>query len=210
MTVSSQDADGAPLDSALSGETDARQATPLLVSWDGTINWSGDTGAQVIRATSWHVEVFGLPTPMRGGDANDEGDATGEDSTRVSAAVPFRFTGLFYVTGRLSGEGGACSGSGWVRVLGDPMTTLPFLVALAMLLVGVVLLAVGIRGRWLPAAAGGVLLGLGSTVMLVIYAVLPLGEATPIVITVLGVLTGVAAGWFGRMQLRRAARGASD
>jgi hypothetical protein len=207
--VTSQDENGAPLDSAVSGGTDARQATPLLASWDGTISWSGDTSGQVIRATSWHVDVFGLPTPLRGGDANDEGDTSGDDSTRVNEAVPFRFTGLFYVTGQLDGEGGTCSGAGWVRVLGDPMSTLPFLVAFAMLLVGAVLLAVGARGRWLPAAAGGLLLGLGTMVMLVIYAVLPLGEATPIVMVVLGLATGTAAGGFGRMQLRRTQRGAS-
>jgi hypothetical protein len=209
LAVTSQDESGAPLDSAVSGETDARQATPLLARWDGPISWSGDTGAQVIRATSWHVDVFGLPTPLRGGDANDDGDTSGDDSTRVSETVPFRFTGLFHVTGQLRGEGGTCSGAGWVRVLGDPMSTLPFLVAFAMLLVGAVLLAVGARGHWLPAAAGGLLLGLGSMVMLVIYAVLPLGEATPIVITILGLVTGAAAGWFGRMQLRRTQRGAS-
>lgn len=207
LQLTSLDVDGAPVDNADSGEVGASQEAPLQVQWNGTVSWSGDSGAQAIRSTSWHVEVFGLPTPLRGGDPNEDGDSSGEDSIRVSEAVPFRFTGLFHVSGQLSGEGGTCAGDGWVRVVGDPMSTLPFLVALALVLVGVVLLAVGVRGRWLPALAGGLLLGLGSVVLLVIYAVMPLGAATPPVITVLGLLIGLGAGGFGRLQLRRAERG---
>jgi hypothetical protein len=208
LAVTSQDADGVLVDRAFGGGLHASQEAPLQANWDGTLSWSGTTGAQAIRTTSWHVELFGMPTPLRGGDPNDDGDTSGDDSIRISEAVPFRFTGLFHVSGQLSGEGGTCSGAGWVRVLGDPMSTLPFLVALALLLVGVVLLAVGLRGRWLPATAGGLLLGLGSMVMLVIYAALPLGETTPLAVTMLGLVMGAAAGLFGRMQLRRTQRAA--
>jgi hypothetical protein len=207
LTITSLDADGTAVDSAQGGGPDASMTAPLEVHWDGTIGWSGGTDAQVIRATSWHVDVFGLPTPLRGGEANEDGDTTGEDSIRIGEAVPFRYTGLFHVSGLLSGDGGSCSGEGWVRVVGNPMSTLPFLVALALLLVGVVLLAVGARGRWLPALAGGLLLGLGSMVLLVIYAVLPLAAATPPVVTLLGLLTGAGAGWLGRVQMGRAERG---
>jgi hypothetical protein len=200
LTIASLDAAGAAVDGVSGAGPDATQVAPLQVHWDGTINWSGATGSQAVTGTSWHVDVFGLPTPMRGGDENVNGTTTADDSIRLSQAVPFRFTGLLHVSGQLSGDGGRCSGEGWVRVLGDPVSTLPFLVALALVLVGVVLLAVGARGRWLPALAGGLLLGLGSTVLLVIYAVLPFGAATPPVITVLGVLTGVGVGGLGRMQ----------
>jgi hypothetical protein len=207
QAITSLDADGAAVDSAAGGGPDASQEAPLQVHWDGTIIWSGTTGSQAIAGRSWHVDVFGLPTPLRGNDANEDGDTSGEDSVRISEAVPFRFTGLFHVSGQLKGDGGGCTGDGWVRVVGDPMSTLPFLVALALVLVGVVLLAVGARGRWLPALAGGLLLGLGSTVLLVIYAVLPLGAATPPVVTLLGLLTGACAGWLGRVQVGRAERG---
>jgi hypothetical protein len=141
---------------------------------------------------------------LRGGDQNSAGDSSGDGSVRISQAVPFRFTGLFHVSGQLRGDGGACGGEGWVRVIGDPMSTLPFLVALALLLMGVVLLAVGARGHWLAALAGGLLLGVGSVLLMVIYAVLPFGAETPPLITLLGLLAGAGAGWLGHRQLRRA------
>jgi hypothetical protein len=208
LAVTSLNADGVEVDSADSGESSAGLAAPLQVTWDGTITWSGDTDASVIRDSSWHVEVFGIPTPMRGGDPNSDGTTSAQDSIRISQAVPFRFTGLFHVSGQLSGNGGSCSGEGWVRVIGDPMSTMPFLVALALVLLGVVLLAVGARGGWPPAMVGGLLLGLGSTLLLVIYGVLPLGAALPPVVTVLGLLAGLVTGWFGRRQLRRPGGGA--
>jgi hypothetical protein len=206
LSITSLDADGAAVDSVSGGGPDASQEAPLQVHGGGTIRWGGATGAQAIGGTSWHVDVFGLPTPLRGADQNEDGDTSGDGSIRISEAVPFRFTGLYHVSGRLSGEGGSCTGEGWVRVVGDPMTTLPFLVALALVLVGVVLVAVGARGRWLPALAGGLLLGIGCVVLLVIYAVLPFGAATPPLVTVLGLLTGAGAGWLGQVQVGRTGR----
>ncbi len=206
LTITSLDADGAAIDTAVGGRPDATQAAPLRVTSDGTIDWSGSS-AQAIRGASWHVDVFGLPTSLRGDDLNPDGDTSGAGSIRISEAVPFHFTGLFHVSGQLSGEGGTCTAEGWVRVEGDPMSTLPFLVALALALVGVVLLAVGARGRWLSALSGGLLLGLGSVLLLVIGGVLPLGAATPPIVTALGVLIGIGAGWLGRIRIGRAERG---
>jgi hypothetical protein len=207
LTITSLDAGGAAIDSAIGGGADATQAAPLQVSWDGTIEWSGSSGAQAIRGAGWHVDVFGLPTSLRGDDPNQDGGTSAAESIRISEAVPFQFTGLFYVSGQLSGEGGTCTGEGWVRVLGDPMSTLPFLVSLALVLVGAVLLAVGARGRWLPAVAGGLLLGQGTVLLLVIYGFLPLAAATPPIVIALGLLIGIGAGWVGRVRLRRAERG---
>jgi hypothetical protein len=205
LQLTSLDANGAVVDSAHSGGSDASQQAPLQVDWDGSVMWQGATSARPVRDTSWSVDVFGLPTSLRGGDGNSAGDTSGDGSVYISQAVPFRFTGLFHVSGQLRGEGGMCRGDGWVRVIGGPMSTLPFLVALALMLVGVVLLAVGARGRWLAALAGGLLLGLGSVVLMVIYAVLPFGAVTPPVVTVLGLLAGAGAGWLGQRQLRRTA-----
>jgi hypothetical protein len=205
LQLTSLDANRAVLDGAHSGGSDASQQAPLQVDWDGSIAWRGATGSLTIPDASWSVEVFGLPTSLRGGAQNAAGDTSGDGSVRISQAVPFRFTGLFHVSGQLSGQGGKCSGEGWVRVLGDPMSTLPFLVALALVLVGVVLLAVGARGRWRSALAGGLLLGVGSVVLLVIYAALPFGATTPPLVTALGLLAGAGAGWLGHRQLGRAA-----
>jgi hypothetical protein len=209
LTITSRDADGSILDVAESGALDGSQVNPLLVSWSGTVTWTGGTGA-VIRHTTWHVEAFGLPTPVRGGDANEDGDTAGEDSVRVADLVPFRVAGLVYVSGTLEGEGGSCRGSGWLQVVGDPTGTIPFIAAVALWLVGAVLLAVGARGHWLPAIGGGLLVGLSSALLLVQLATLPFAEATPGVVAVGGLLLGLLAVVYGRaIGARRAARPAS-
>jgi hypothetical protein len=210
LTITSLDANASPIDSATAGGSDASQAEPLQVSWDGAISWSGSTGARPIPGATWHIDVFGVPTSLRGDDQDQAGGVSGEGSIRINEAVPFQFTGLFHVSGKLSGEGGTCTGEGWVRLNGDPMSTLPFLVSLGLVLVGAVLVAVGARGRWLPAAGGGLLLGLGSMLLLVIYGVLPLGAATPPIVTALGLLVGVGAGLTAGVRLRRAERGTAD
>jgi hypothetical protein len=199
LTVRSLDADGSPLDTAESGAGDATQTRPLVVSWSGSITWTGSTGDVAFRRTSWHIEIFGLPTPLRGGDANEEGDTTGADSIRLADVIPFRVAGLFHVTGGLEGEGGTCRGEGWVQIAGDPVGTVPFLVSLAMWLVGAALLAVGARGHWLTAVGGGVLVGLGSAMLLVLFSTLPFGDLTPGVVMAAGVLAGLVAGWYGRI-----------
>jgi len=202
MTLTSLDAGGNEIDSAVGGSADATQQDPLRVSWDGTVRWTLHAASRSGGPdSSWHVDAFGLPTPLRGAD----GSAT-SDSVRISDSLPFRFSGLIFVSGRLSGPDVSCAGSGWLRVLGDPVSTLPLTVSFGMLLVGLVLLAVGARGRSLPAIVGGMMLGAGGAIAMVSFASLPLGEATPVATVGLGVIVGLAAGWFGRRQLHRAAQ----
>ena len=190
VTLTSLDADGNEIDSAVGGSADATQHDPLRVSWSGTVRWTRDTATvSAGQGGSWHVDVFGLPTPLRGSD----GSAV-SDSVRVSESLPFRFSGLLFVSGRLSGPDVTCVGSGWLRVMGDPVSTLPLTVSLGMVLVGLVLLAVGARGRWLPAIVGGLMLGAGSAIAMVICASLPFGEATPVAVLGLGTVIGLAAG----------------
>ena len=195
LRLTSLNADGNEIDTAIGGSADASQRDPLLVSWGGTVRWTRERGAGPAASESWQVDVFGLPTLLRGADGHAESDAL-----QVSGTLPFRFTGLFFVSGQLTGPGVACSGSGWLRVMGDPLSTMPFTVSLALLLIGLVLLAVGARGRWLPAVLGGLLAGTGAAILSVIYAALPLGEATPAAMLAFGGLVGVAAGWYGSRQ----------
>ncbi|MGH2456714.1 MAG: hypothetical protein ACRDHD_10720 [Candidatus Limnocylindria bacterium] len=205
LSLTSLAVDGATLDTATGGDGSATQQDPLLVDWDGTVSWTGTTGSQVITDHTWHVDVFGLPTPLRGGDPNEDGDTGGSDVVSVSANAPFRFTGLFHVSGEMAGEGGSCSGSGWLKLAGDPIGTIPFLAGLALAVVGLVLLAVGTRGRWLAGSVGGLLLGVGAAVLLISFATLPLGAATPVIVLAAGLLLGVLASWFGRMRSAPAA-----
>jgi hypothetical protein len=147
LIVQSFDADGEPVDTAV-GDADGGEGgtrdDPFLVDFDGTVRYEGDTGEQLITDQTWSVEVFLIPTPIRGGGPNDEEETSAEGEIDVGATAPFRVSGLFFVSGQLSGEGGACRGSAWVRMLSDPpdavTTTVPFWIALVVIGLGVIVL----------------------------------------------------------------------
>jgi hypothetical protein len=190
-------ADGSQIDSIEGGAADATQADPFLVDWDGTITYSGGSNIAMVNNT-WGVNVFTFPTPLQGGDDNPEDNRTGSGTVGVSANAPFRFTGLYYVSGSLTGSGGTCTGSGWFKLTGDPIGTIPFFGGLGVLILGLAMLAIGARGHLFTAIFGGIFAGLGATTMLVIYSALPIGEQTPLVVLLAGVILGLAVGLLGR------------
>jgi hypothetical protein len=199
LTLLSYDAAGVQIDQAVGSGADATQQDPLQVAWDGYIAWTR-AGSQQTDGGSWQIDVYGLPTMLRG---NDAGMADG--SLRIRDSMSFRFSGLFYVSGQVAGTGRSCSGGGWIRVVGDPLTTLPFTLSLALLLVGLVLLAVAARGRWLAAIFGGLMIGFGIAMLLVSYAALPFAQATPYLAIGGGMLIALAAGAYGSIWSRQAA-----
>lgn len=194
-------ADGSTIGSVTGGAPDATQEDPFLVDWDGTISYSG--GSQIaMKNNSWAIAVFGIPTPLQGGDDNPEDDRDGTGSVGVGENAPFRITGLYFVSGSLTGSGGTCAGSGWLKLTGDPIGTLPFFAALLVTLLGVGMLARGSRGHTVTSIVGGVLAGLGVGVMLVLFSTLPFGSPTPIVTLLLGLLTGVVIALIARRGSR--------
>lgn len=203
LELTSLDASGNALDSAVGGGQDSTQEDPFLVDWEGRVVWNGTTGSQVIKNHSWHVDVFHFPTPLRGGDPNEAGDPNGDGTVDVSANAPFKLTGLFFVSGEISGEGGSCAGSGWFKVQGEPVGTPSFFVALLLLILGAILIAFGgARGSWLLALVGGLLFGLGLGLLLIMFSTLPLGSLTVAAAVVLGLAIGALAAWTGRSRLR--------
>lgn len=197
LQASSIRADGSQIDSIASGAADATQDDPFIVDWDGTVSYSGSSQIEM-KANTWAVAVFGIPTPLRGGDDNPDDDRDGSGTVGVSANAPFRFTGLYYVSGAITGTGGTCSGSGWFKLAGDPVGTIPFFVALLVTLLGVGSMAVGSRGHTVTAIFGGLLAGLGLATLLVLFSALPLGSPTPIVVLLLGLIAGVIVALIGR------------
>jgi hypothetical protein len=146
LTVQSFDGDGEPLDTAV-GDADGGEggtrADPFRVDYDGTVLYEGDTGEQVITDQAWSVDVFLIPTPLRGGGPNEEEQTSAEGEIDVSSSLPIRVDGLFFVSGQVSGEGGTCRGSAWVRMIGDPpstVTTIPFWIALLVIAAGLFVL----------------------------------------------------------------------
>jgi hypothetical protein len=202
MSLTSNDGAGAPIDSAASGGPVGSMDNPLIVDWDGSVVWSGTTGTQTIKNNSYHIEVFGIPTPFGGHADNGDGNQSGSGLVSIKDNAPFRFTGLYFVTGGISGAGGACDGNGWLKVTGDPVGTIPFFVGLVLVIVGILLLVGGLRGSIVAAILGGLLLGVGLAILLVIFSALPVGGMTPLASVVFGLLVGIIASFVGRAASR--------
>ena len=205
LRLTAVDAAGNPTGSATAGADDARQQAPLTVPPDGSLDWvaldpDGSLGPPA-GVSDWHVEVYGIPTVIRGSAPS----ASSTGSIRIRDIVPFRLVGLFQVSGEWRVGGKLCRGSGWLQLTGEPFSSLPFSVALALLLVGVVLLSVGIRGSPAAAVGGGVMLGAGAIALMVTYGQLPFGGRSPLAVLLIGLLLGTIAGLVGSRSARGSA-----
>jgi hypothetical protein len=194
-------ADGSTIDSVKSGAADATQDAPFLVDWDGTVTYDGTSQIE-LKNNSWHVDVFGIPTTLQGGDANTADTRDGNGTVSVSDNAPFKFTGLYFVSGSITGSGGTCTGSGWLKLTGDPTGTIPMLIALLVLLLGLAMLVYGAMGHAITAVVGGFLSGLGLAALLIQYSTLPLGSLTPLAIILIGLVVGVLVAILGRRMGR--------
>ena len=203
MSVQSMRADGTIHDKASGPGAGGTQDDPLEVDSNGSVPWSGTTGGKIIKNNSWHIDVFYLPL-FRGSSVNADGDTSAEGTVDFRKDAPFRFTGLFFASGGISGDGGNCDGSGWFKAIGDPVRTLPFYVGLVLAIIGLVLLAGAVaRGSIVAGVAGGLLTGLALATLLVIFSALPLGAATPLAVLAIGVVVGLACGLVGRSVASR-------
>lgn len=198
LSLTSFDKNGNQIDTATVSATDATQENPLEADWDGTVDWSGTMGSQVIKDHHWSVSVFNIPTPLSGGDANAEGKTDGAGTVDVGANLPFRFTGLFYVSGGISGSGGSCAGSGWMRLSGDPFGTIPFWIFVVLIVLGALLMLVGYRGASAWAIVGGLIFGLGLAMGAIIYAFMFVGSWTPLTAIVVGLVVGLVIAFIPR------------
>jgi hypothetical protein len=203
MSVQSMRADGTLLDKASGPGAGGTQADPLEVDSNGSVTWSGTTGSQVIKDNVWHIDVFYLPL-FRGNSANADGETSADGTVDFRKDAPFRFTGLYFASGGIRGDDGRCDGSGWFKAIGDPVGTVPFLVGLVVLFLGLLLLALAVmRASIVAGVAGGVLTGLALATLLVIFSALPLGPSTPLAGMPIGIVAGVACWLVGRSMASR-------
>jgi len=143
LEIASTDATGAPLDlaSGPGAGGGGTQSDPFLVDWDGGVSWVGSSGEQVFNNHGWQTFVFLVPTPVRGGDPNEDDETVGTGTVGVGENAPFRITGLYYVSGTIDGEGGThCDGSGWLQLTGNTVTTIPFWLAVLIAVAGAALI----------------------------------------------------------------------
>ena len=207
---SSHRRDGAPI-----GQTSAPQppgavsSRPLHLAPRGTVQWTGST-PQLLTDGHWWLHVDGVP--IRSGEAPNAAHAQSASGVvRVSSYVPswLGLTGVYYVSGELSGAGGTCTGALYVALTGDPATGALLWAAIVLALAGLALV-LGARPAWISAYVavpsgsrasyqatssmaptrvlrrhpvvgflGGLVLGIGAAVLLALFGVGPFSSWWP-------------------------------
>jgi hypothetical protein len=121
------------------------QSNPFEVNPEGSVDFLFTTPT-VFQNNHWSIFAQGLPVPILSGsddnplDVDETGILSLNDAIK---ALPFRVVGVFLVSGDIWGNnnGSHCSGEGYVKVLGDPIGTIPWDVAAALIVLsGLVLL----------------------------------------------------------------------
>ena len=195
LSVTSRDASGnvvSTASEALGGTRD----DPFIVDPKGTVEWSGTTGGSPIADASYHVEIFGVPTPLQGSASGDNPRSSASGVIDLGEILPVDLAGLIYVSGALeSGGAPVCEGSGWIKIAGDPVPTPGFVGGAALALVGLASVLSSVRGRHpFRGAIGGLLGGAGLALLSGVTGILPLDEQTPLVEVIAAVILGLAIG----------------
>jgi hypothetical protein len=205
---------GGSIETATAPSPRAVATHPFLVAYNGTVHYQGKSAA-VITDHHWHVSVFHVPVKS-GGSRNLSHADTSSGIEKVKDYLPIKLTGLFYVSGDISGTGGSCAGSVWVKLTGSPIGSVLWIVGIVLAVIGLLMLDVGRPVyRRLGAARlfhrhpvlgffGGLLLGAGLAAFVTSYAKAPYGVNTPWVIliglTALGLLWGLLGPRRGRAR----------
>jgi len=144
-------ADGTAIDSAaVNGPVPeggvGSQSRPFKVDPNGSVDFAFHTGSTVFTNNHWSIYAQGLPIAILSGkddnplDVDETGIVTVADQV---AKLPFKFVGTLFVSGDLYGNGDTahCYGEGYVQILGDPVGTIPWDIAAALIVLsGLVLL----------------------------------------------------------------------
>jgi hypothetical protein len=117
----------------------------LLVAWRGTVEYEFESEID-LRDNRAELRVYGVPV-MRSAEADpEEPEDTG--SVNVGDDFPVRFAGLVPVSGEVRGAGGSCSANGWILVTGEPIGSVGWLLGVALIVGGLLLLPFALRERF--------------------------------------------------------------
>jgi len=146
--------DGTALDTAQAPGEGGTLEDPLQVEWNGPIAWSGTTDVvlqdgttSVVLAPSSGGVVLGAVFEaasgrLFGGDfANSEGDTEREGTTTLanySLGVPL-MTGTYSVDLSMTAAAGSCVGLGYLTIVDNPVTSVLWWAAAALILAGLLL-----------------------------------------------------------------------
>lgn len=149
--ATSYDDKGVPIDAAAAPGEGGTAQDPLDLLWAGTLEWSGTTdevlqngeyGVTVAPKSAGKVVEFlvsmASDLAFSGEVTNDGGKQTAEGTVvpaDLTAGVPL-LTGTYQVTWKVTGEAGACTGTGYIKVIDKPWKSVTWWVALILILLG--------------------------------------------------------------------------
>jgi hypothetical protein len=189
----STDAGGTDLDE-LAGPGTSEPTIPFDVDRSGKVAWTGTGPA--ITTGSWQISIYGVPLPVLSGSIdNPDGQTSADGVVLVGDILPVDIVGTFEVSGSVSGDGGSCSGSAWVRVDGNPLTSIPGIAGIGLGIVGLLTLLTSLAGRhpW-RGLFGGLVLGLAVGILAIVFGIVPIGTITPWVALAGGSVIGLILG----------------
>ena len=145
LEVRSFDVDGSTvLDEGSAPGTEGSQGDPFDVAWHGRVDFRFTTGTTVFQNNQWEIFAAGIPVPiLNGSDDNPmDLDESGDVVVGQNLSDALRVVGLVNITGYLVGNDGTarCDGDGWVRLVGDPVGTIPWFLFLALVALGLLFL----------------------------------------------------------------------
>jgi hypothetical protein len=185
-TGESSTADRDPLDEAAAPESrTGTRDNPFVVEYDGTVHYEGSTPS-IFKNHKWNVKTFGI-TVKSGGSKNGSNATEDERTISVDDYLPFDAPGLYYVSGSIKADGGkSCSGHIYVKIAGSPTGSIPWIIGLILTILGLITVLMSTPRRTLDAVKrhpirgflGGVMLGLGVSLLLATYAKIVFGRPT--------------------------------
>ncbi len=192
VTATSTGKSGEQLD-ALTGPGTSDPNNPFDVDPNGGIAWSG-TGPSITSGT-YQLTIYGLPI-WSGDFDNTDGKTSADGVLDLGNMLPIDIVGVVQVGGSISGTGGSCSGSAWIRLAGDPLTSIPGMVGIGAGILGLVGVLSAIPGRHpFRGLLLGLILGLGGGILAIVFGVVPLGALTPLVALGGGGVLGLVLGF---------------
>lgn len=194
VTATSLDESGADLDT-MTGPATSDPSNPFDVDRKSTVAWTG-TGPP-ITSGSYSLSIYGFPI-LSGTIDNPAGETSADgvvDVAEILSFVPFDLVGVVEVGGGVGGTGGSCSGSAWIRIGGDPLTSVPGLVGFGAGILGLVGVLSAVPGRHpFRGLLFGLVLGLGGGILTVVFGIVPVGALSPLVALGAGGVIGLILG----------------
>jgi hypothetical protein len=134
-TAQSFDGSNQSVDLVSGPGTGGTKSDPFTIDRDGHVKYSGSS-TDVLQNGKWAVDV-GVMLDISGKVTNAAGTREWAGDEKVSDRLPFNAPGLYRVAFTVTGAAGTpCTGSVWIEIKGNPLTSPLFLGGALFLVVG--------------------------------------------------------------------------